>query len=222
MARGADDRQCCAKARPVLKSAGNEEWMMSEALAIGGKMTVEEFFAWQKRQDKNYELVDGVPVLPLKSMTGATRRHDMVTVNAIIALGNKLRGTPCRPSTSDQSVVTYRGTRRPDVSVECGRGDDRSMSASEPRVVIEVMSPSTWRFDRIQKLDEYRRQPAIRVVLLVDTEAPRVVVWRRGAEGWASENAEGLDALIDLPEIGTALALSELFEGLEFPPPEPA
>lgn len=195
---------------------------MSQALAAERKMTVGEFFDWQQHQDRNYELVDGVPVLPLKSMTGATRRHDMVTVNAIIALGNKLRGTPCRPGTSDQSVLTYRGTRRPDVSVECGRPGDRSMSASEPRVVIEVMSPSTWRFDRIQKLDEYRQQPVIRVVLLVDTETPRVVVWRRDGERWITENAEGLDAVIALPEIGTTLALSELFEGLDFPPPSDA
>ncbi len=47
------------------------------------KMTVDEFFEWQQRQDRNYELVDGVPVLPLKSMTGATDQHDRITVNAI-------------------------------------------------------------------------------------------------------------------------------------------
>ena len=66
------------------------------------RMTPEEFFEWQARQDKNYELVDGIPVLPIKAMTGATARHDTVTVNAIIALGNQLRGKPCRPRTQDQ------------------------------------------------------------------------------------------------------------------------
>ncbi len=34
------------------------------------RMTPEEFFAWQQRQDKLYELVHGLPVLPLKMMTG--------------------------------------------------------------------------------------------------------------------------------------------------------
>ena len=51
------------------------------------RMTPEEFFEWQARQDKNYELVDGIPVLPIKAMTGATERHDTVTVNAIVSPG---------------------------------------------------------------------------------------------------------------------------------------
>lgn len=123
------------------------------------KMTVEEFFAWQQRQDKNYELVDGIPVLTVKAMTGASARHDTLTVNAILALGNRLRETPCRPRTSDQSVLTFRGTRRPDLSVECGKPPDDSMATQEPRVIIEVLSPSTTRYDHFQKLEEYKLHP---------------------------------------------------------------
>jgi hypothetical protein len=29
-------------------------------------MSQDEFFAWQERQDRLYELVDGAPILPLK------------------------------------------------------------------------------------------------------------------------------------------------------------
>lgn len=180
------------------------------------RMTVEEFFEWQLSQDKNYELVDGVPVLTVKAMTGATRRHDIVTVNTIITLGNQLRGKPCRPQTSDQSVLTFRGTRRPDISVECGKPQDKSMAVDEPRVVIEILSPSTMRYDRFQKLTEYQQHPAIRVILLVDTEQPRVTVWRREGESWKSYEEEGLDAVIALPEIEAALQLSELYADLSF------
>ena len=42
------------------------------------RMTQDEFFAWQQRQERAYELVDGVPVLPLKMMTGASQAHDQV------------------------------------------------------------------------------------------------------------------------------------------------
>ena len=182
-------------------------------------MTVEEFFEWQQRQDKNYELVDGVPVLTVKAMTGATVRHDRVTINAIIALGNRLRGKPCQPRTSDQSVLTFRGTRRPDISIECGRPDDRSMATEEPRVVIEILSPSTMRYDRFQKLEEYKLHPAIRVILLVDTEEPQVTVWRRSADAWDYHEVKGLAATIDLPEIDASLPLADLYDGLAFPPP---
>lgn len=184
------------------------------------RMTVEEFFDWQLRQDKNYELVDGVPVLPLKSMTGATSRHDSLTVNSIIALGYRLRGKSCVPRTADTSIKTFRGTRRPDVTIECGKPDPRSMAADDPRVVIEILSPSTMRFDRFQKLEEYKAHDRIRVILLVDSEAPQVAVWRRGDDGaWAAAEQAGLQQVIALPEIGTELPLAELYEGVEFDPP---
>lgn len=181
-----------------------------------GKMTVEEFFEWQLEQDRNYELVDGVPVLPVKAMTGASRRHDTVTVNAIVSLGTQLRGRPCRPSTQDQSVKTFRGTRRPDLLVECGGRDDHSMSATDPRVVVEVLSPSTTRYDRFQKLSEYQAHPAIRVILLIDTQRPRATVWRRGEAGWNAHEESGLDAVILLPEIEAVLPLVQLYDTLDF------
>lgn len=183
------------------------------------KMTVDQFFEWQQRQDRNYELVDGVPVLTVKAMTGATVRHDRITVNAIVSLGNRLRGKPCQPRTSDQSVVTFRGTRRPDLSIDCGKPDDRSMATDEPRVVIEILSPSTTRYDRFQKLEEYKLHRAIRVILLVDTEAPQVTVWRRIGENWNNSELTGIDAVIDLPEIDAALPFAELYADLTFETP---
>jgi Uma2 family endonuclease len=174
---------------------------MAMAEVLQKKMTVEEFFEWQQGQDKNYELVDGVPVLPIKSMTGATDRHDRITVNTIATLHQRLRGKPCRPKTADTSIRTFRGTRRPDVSVECGRPDPKSMAADEPRLIVEILSPSTTRYDRFQKLTEYQQHPTIKVILLVDTEAPQVT---------------GLDATIELPEIDAALPLSELYLDVTF------
>ena len=90
------------------------------------------------------------------------------------------------------------------------------MDAADPRVIIEVLSPSTTRYDRFQKLEEYKLVPAIRLILLVDTEAPQVTVWRRGETGWGYHEEKGLDAVIDLPEIGTALPLFELYEDVDF------
>src|SRR5579885_3014743 len=55
------------------------------------RMSQEEFLAWQERQERLYELVDGVPVLPLKMMTGASQAHDRILVNVIAALHRQLR-----------------------------------------------------------------------------------------------------------------------------------
>ncbi len=189
---------------------------MSEAAQT--KMTVDEFFEWQARQDKTYELVDGVPVLTVKAMTGATDQHDRITVNTIAALHNRLRGKPCRPKTADTPVRTFRGTRRPDVSVECGKPDRRAMAADDPRLVIEILSPSTTRYDRFQKLTEYQQHASIKVILMVDTGLPRVIVWRRQGSVWNSAEVEGLDGVIDLPEIDANLPLAELYLDVVFDP----
>jgi Uma2 family endonuclease len=204
----------------VLLGCGHRGKMSDPERGMGERqvrrMTPEEFFEWQKRQDMNYELVDGLPVLPLKAMTGASRLHDRLVVRALASLERQLRGTPCQTATDDIAVRTPRGVRRPDVMVDCGPFDPKAMEAAEPRLVIEVLSPSTMSYDRFRKVEEYKAVPAIRAILLVDTEAPRVTVWRRSAEGWGSHEEAGLGAAIELPEIGARLALADLYEGVAF------
>jgi len=182
------------------------------------RMTSDAFFAWQEKQERLYELVDGLPVLPLKMMTGASQRHDRVVVNIILSLGNQLRRGRCRPTTSNLAVMIPAGNiRRPDVTVECGEAGDRDMVVREPRVVVEVLSPSTVSFDRFKKVVEYQTIPSLTHILLVDTEAPRIDVLMRGTDrNWASSRHEGLEAVIDLPTVGASLRLADVFEGIRF------
>ncbi|MBP0616592.1 Uma2 family endonuclease [Jiella sp. KSK16Y-1] len=177
-------------------------------------MTADEFYAWQLEQDENYELVDGIPVLPAKAMTGASRRHDIITVNILSALRQKLRGQPCRPHTDDMAVKNPAGNiRRPDVTVDCKGGPARSMETGEPRVLVEVLSPSTMAFDRFRKVEEVKTNAHVRAILLVASESAEVIVWRRDREGgWHSEIVEGLAATIALPEIGCEMGLGEVYE----------
>jgi len=180
-------------------------------------MTVEQFLEWQLRQERLHELVDGVPVVPLKMMTGATQRHDRVVVNTLANLANQLRGKPCRPMTDDVAVRIPSGNiRRPDITVDCGKGSDRAMTAAEPRVVIEVLSPSTLSFDRFRKLEEYKTVSSMQAIILIDTEAPQVTVHRRMGQAWSAATVEGLDATIELQEIDVRLQLADLYESLSF------
>lgn len=178
-------------------------------------MTVEEFYAWGELQEDRYEYVDGFPV---RMMSGANRRHDQIVVNTLLALGVQLRGSRCRPFTADTAVATASGRRRrPDIGVECGERQDRDYAANAPRVVIEVLSPSTREFNLFGKLDEYKGVDGIDTILLVEPNAPEVMVWRRGDEGWAHERAAGLDAAVPLTSVGATLRLADLYEGLSFP-----
>ena len=200
----------------ITRRRNNEEAMAEPQLQ---RMTPEDFLAWQEKQDKLYELVDGLPVLPLKMMTGATQTHDRVVVNIIISLGNQLRGGPCRPTTDDLAVRIPAGNiRRPDITVECGQGGPREMTVREPRVIIEVLSPRTRTFDRFRKLVEYQSIEGLQHILLVDTEAPQIDIVSRQPDGtWSPMPHEGLDALVELPAVSASLKLSDVYEGVTFP-----
>lgn len=181
------------------------------------RMTADEFLVWQQSETRNYELVDGLPVLPLKAMTGASHAHDRVTVNLLASLHGQLRRKPCKPTTDDIALKIPAGNvRRPDVIVECGEVDLRGTSAVEPKMAIEVLSPSTTNFDRFTKLDEYKTVPSLAYILLVDTEQPRLTLHRRKGDLWIPEHSEGLDAVVDLPEIECRLTARDVFEGLPF------
>ncbi|KQT61478.1 hypothetical protein ASG52_00885 [Methylobacterium sp. Leaf456] len=183
------------------------------------RMTPEEFFAWQLHQDERYELVDGIPILRHRMMTGSSSQHDQATINIIISLGTQLRGSGCRPMTADIAIRTsIRSLRRPDVMVECAELIRDTYEAQAPRLVVEVASPSTSAVDRTRKLEEYKRHPTLRCILLVETVLPQVLLYRRNDEGWAIETFDGLDTVIDLPEIGGRLALSDIYDGLRFEP----
>lgn len=94
---------------------------MSEAVLP--RMSLEEFLPWQEGQEQRCELVDGQPV----AMAGAKQKHDIIVTNALIRIGGKLDGTPCRPFTADITVVTRsRNGRHPDFGVDCGPATRRA------------------------------------------------------------------------------------------------
>ncbi|MGU3362703.1 Uma2 family endonuclease [Methylobacterium sp. M6A4_1b] len=180
-------------------------------------MSVEEFFIWQRRQDGLHELVDGVPVPHVKTMTGASAQHDRVAVDIIAARHGQLRGTGCRPTTDDIGLRTGIATLpRPDVTVECGDLILDSCENRTPRLVVEVLSPSTSTIDRFRKLEEYKRHPTIVYILLVETRWPSATLYRRDGETWDTQASETMDADVDLPAIAAHLPLIDIYDGMTF------
>jgi len=182
------------------------------------RMSVEEFYIWQLDQDERYELVDGLPV-PLRTTPGAGNVHDVILINCIGQLFPLLRGKPCRVASADTALRTsIRSTRRPDVTIDCAPPEGTSCEARQPTVVIEVLSPSTRKIDRFTKLEEYRRHPSLRHILLVDPDAIAAKLYSRAEGGeWGDVDLIGRDARIDFTAIDVSLPLAALYERLEMP-----
>ena len=181
---------------------------MSERARVPTFASVEAFLAWERRQELRYEF-DGFGAV---AMTGGTMRHQLIGSNLDQALRSRLHGGLCR-SFRDAKVVTDRDTvRYPDAAVTCAPhvplGGD---SVPEPVVVSVIISRGT---DRIAKTEECGATRSIRRYVLLEQEAPEATVFARGPGGdWAGRVLRGSDAVLELPEIGIALPLAEIYDG---------
>jgi Uma2 family endonuclease len=163
---------------------------------VAKQMTIDEFFAWQLQPEDRYELVDGYPV---EMMSGASGRHDAVVVNIIVSLGNQLRGKRCRPRTADTAIRTgIKALRRADVLVTCEPPRDDAYEAAEPRLVVEVLSPSNTGVAWERKLKEYRRHQQLEYILLVDSRVMAVTLYTRTEQGWADTDADRPEDVLSL------------------------
>src|SRR5436190_1846687 len=158
------------------------------------RYTLDEYFKIARDSEVKLEYIDGEIV----AMAGGTYNHSLITTNTIIALGNRLKGKQCRVLESNLRVGIKRSRYTyPDIPVVCGapQFDPRdSETIVNPRVLIEVLSPSTERSDRGEKVNRYRLPDAPRNARdrLIDKAID--LFYRHGF------NAIGLDRIID--EVG--------------------
>jgi Uma2 family endonuclease len=125
------------------------------------------------------------------AMTGASLRHNVITLNVASLLRNHLRGSPCRAFTSDAKlrVAKFNSYYYPDVMVTC---DARHQSVGvadalveSPRLIVEVLSASTEATDRREKQQAYRSLPTLLEYVLVSQDVAQIEIHRRqGDIGW--------------------------------------
>jgi Uma2 family endonuclease len=150
-------------------------------------MTPEEYLEWEGKQEFRHEYVDG----EIFAMTGGSLPHNDIALNLYRALYPHLRQRGCRVNVSDVKVQTNQNSRYfyPDLVVTCHPQDLQSRKfIQHPKVIIEVLSPSTasydspteTRRDRAQKLKYYRQIPSLQEYVLVDSESISVEVYHRG------------------------------------------
>lgn len=175
-------------------------------------MSIEDFLAWEARQELRWEFDGFEPV----AMTGGSRNHARIQRNLAISVGGRLRGSRCEFLGSDMKVLLLDRVRYPDGQVMCGGSPGTATFMTTPVVLFEIVSPSSVVIDHMEKSGEYRRLDTVRryVILEQDRVAATVHV-RDSSGGWMSLLLAAEDDLL-LPEIGLVMALSELYDGVDF------
>ena len=173
-----------------------------------------EYHALEADPDRKHELLDGVIV----AMAGASPRHNELRFQfeALLRAGLASRG--CYVASADQRVRVKSAQRYfyPDVVVACPPDfdDDRPRSLTNPRLVVEILSPSTERRDRAAKLDAYREQQGLEDILLVRTNQRLVEHHHRvGESEWHVTLVRA--GTVALEELGVALSIDDLYANVD-------
>ena len=167
------------------------------------------------KQELRHEYVDG----EILAMTGSSIPHNDIALNFYTALRPHLRQRGCRVNVSDVKVQANKNSRYfyPDLVVSCKPEDLKSRKFIEhPKVIIEVLSPSTASYDRHKKLKYYRQIPSLQEYVLIDSEEITVEVYQRG-EGkmWLYYPYTQGDA-IALKSLDFECPIELLYEGVSF------
>lgn len=177
------------------------------------KLTLEDFLLWENEQPDKHEFHRG----EVFAMVGARRVHGRVVANLSRVLGNVLSGSPCQVFSEGMKVQPADDTiLYPDVFVTCDAADLRTdMIFRAPKLVIEVLSPSTQAYDRSLKFALYRQMASLQEYALVDPDTRRIEVFRIGADGlWVLHDMSN-GAVLALASVGCEIAMADVFEGVE-------
>ena len=180
------------------------------------QMSIEDYLAFEDRSAVKHEFAAG----EVFTMAGASERHNRISMNIAGALHQFTRRTKCSTLVSDMKVKIDQVIYYPDVLVACDAEDSAPYFKTAPSLIVEVLSTSTERIDRGEKLYNYRQIATLKAYVLVSQNDVRVDVYRRAGSQWYFESYADLSDLISLECPETVISLADIYERIGFPNPE--
>jgi Uma2 family endonuclease len=178
-------------------------------------LTAQEYLALEEQSEIRHEFVDG----QLFAMAGGSREDNIICGNIFAWLHARLRKGPCRPFIADMKAYLATDTHErfyyPDVMVVCGPRETDKYFTRSPKIVFEVLSESTERTDRSEKLLTYTGADSLEMYILVAQTKVAVTVFRR-SEGWRPALLNAVEQELQLDPLALSLPLSVIYEGVEF------
>ena len=181
-------------------------------------ISLEEYHEIERTSEIKYEYSDG----RIYDMSGGTFAHSRIAGNMYTALAAYLRGKVCQVANSDMKVLPLgdeNPTYYPDLTVTCNPDDygDNSTAIRSPRLVIEVLSPSTAYKDRGEKLRIYKMCASVEEYVMVSTRRQEVEVYHReGVDDWHYRRYTAEQSVV-LASVGLTIPVSEIYAGTTIP-----
>jgi Uma2 family endonuclease len=196
------------------------------------RYTEDQYLSIEREADERHEYLDG----QIYAMAGESPEHGAICTNLTGEIRAQLKGTRCQAFAKDMRVRSGPLPRRrysqkglysyPDLMVVCGEMqflDENRDVIINPKVIIEVASPSTGDFDRGEKFHRYRtHNPSLTDYLIVAQNRPSIEHFARQENGqWViAALAVELSENVHIASINCTLQLAEVYDRLEFPEEE--
>lgn len=180
--------------------------------------TPEEYLAVERMAETKSEYLEGM----IYAMVGASSAHNIITFNLAGLLWGQLKGKSCQGFSNDMKVQTSDGGlyAYPDLTIVCGKPrfrDEKNDVLLNPKVIIEVLSPSTEDYDRGRKFSLYQQIESLTSYLLVSQDRANIDhCWKNEEGDWLLRSAAGLGATVQIASIECLLPLAEVYEGVAF------
>ncbi len=187
--------------------------MLVKQYMPNGHWTADEYLAWESEQPYKNELIDN----RVWVMCGASRRHNVISVNLMAALhplvdeqGYELLWSRMCLKVDPDSTYVY-----PDLSIV--RGEPRMSchlnqhTFEDPAIIFEILSPSTEKMDRTRKKDLYLQLESLQAYILVSQDKPRIESYSRQDDSWLYQDWSGLDASLEIGAISCDLPLADIY-----------
>lgn len=178
--------------------------------------SLEDYFELEMSSEVKHEFYSG----QIFAMSGASLAHVAINTNLIVLLGNRLGSGSCRCFGSDirVKVATTGLYTYPDAVVVCGEvalEPARPDTLLNPTVIFEILSPSTERYDRGEKMSQYKTLPSIHQIVLINQSRQVVESFIRvNAGAWQVEEY-GPDQSLPIPSAAADVPIGQLYAGVD-------
>ena len=174
-------------------------------------ITPEEYLTGEQMSDIRHEYACG----RVYAMAGSSATHNRIAGNLHAELNYHLRGKTCEAFINDMKIRMESGNDSffyyPDVMVACDPSDNEAYFRRFPKVIVEVLSPSTERIDTSEKLRAYQSIASLEVYILVSQTKATATLFRR-VNQWRREVIAETAGQLVIPELDFTIGFDRLYE----------
>ncbi len=184
---------------------------MSSPDYVSNYMSEQDYLEGEKISEIKHEYIDG----EVYAMAGASKNHQRLIAVLTSKLYQHLENTPCEVFSSDIKVRADAGKKYfyPDVLVVCRNDDEDEYYTESPRIIIEVLSSSTRKYDKTLKRRVYQTIPSLEEYVLIEQDSVEIEVCRK-SEGWQS-SFYYIDDDITFTSVDLTLPVTEIYQRVE-------